>query len=149
MQHDLVIAVIAGLGGMLGWGLADFFAKKTIDEVGHVVSLVWAHVFGTLILCAVALVQSRGQLVSIPDDARTWALLATFGALQAAVYFLVYRGFGKGQLALLNPVFASFSGLTAVFSIALFGEAVSAGRAAALVVVFGGILLISLDIRAL
>ena len=38
MQSDLVIAVLAGFGGMLGWGFADFFAKKTIDEIGDVAS---------------------------------------------------------------------------------------------------------------
>jgi len=33
MQTELLIAIIAGLGGMFGWGLADFFAKKTIDSI--------------------------------------------------------------------------------------------------------------------
>jgi len=40
MQQELLIAVLAGLGGMFGWGFADFFAKKTIDEIGSVASLV-------------------------------------------------------------------------------------------------------------
>jgi len=35
---------------MLGWGLADFFAKKTIDQIGDIVVLAWAHVFGTGVL---------------------------------------------------------------------------------------------------
>jgi len=151
MDQDVLIALAAGFGGMLGWGLADFFAKKTIDAIGDVVSLVWAHVFGTMAFVAIALYQLavRRQEIGIPHDLETWALLALFGVLQAAVYLFVYRGFGKGQLALLNPMFACFSGLTAVISIVGFGETASAPRVVALGFVFIGILLISLDVQAL
>jgi hypothetical protein len=47
MSNSLTAALVAGLGGMLGWGFADFFAKKTIDKIGDLPSLVWAHLFGT------------------------------------------------------------------------------------------------------
>lgn len=151
MDRELLIAVIAGVGGMLGWGLADFFAKKTIDQIGDIVTLVWAHVFGTFTFFGIAIYQSgvRGQQIAIPGDFSTWAFLVLFGVLQAAVYLLVYNGFGKGQVALLTPVFSSFSGLTAALSIVAFGEAVTAHRLAALVIIFLGIILISIDIPAL
>lgn len=151
MQNEVLVAVGAGLGGMLGWGFADFFAKKTIDEAGDIVSLVWAHVFGSAAFVAIALWQTIAlkQPVVIPDDGQNWFLLAAFGALQALVYLLVYRGFGKGQIALLNPVFASFSGLTAMLSIVAFGESTTALRIFALAIIFTGILLISVDMQAL
>jgi uncharacterized membrane protein len=149
MHDELFVAVGAGLGGMLGWGLADFFAKRTIDQIGDLVSLTWAHVFGSIAFVLIALYQSlRGQGVAIPTDAATWTFLALFGVLQAAVYMLVYRGFGKGQVALLNPLFASFSGLTAIMSIAAFGETGSVNRLVALAVIFLGILLINVDLGA-
>jgi len=151
MRPEFLVAVLAGLGGMFGWGLADFFAKKTIDEIGDVVSLVLAHLFGAtafalLVIGSLAVGSSQFQL---PRGLFTWAGLAFFGALQAAVYLLVYRGFGKGQLALLNPVFASFSGLTALLSIVFFGEVVVGRLALGLVVVFAGVLLINVDVGAL
>jgi drug/metabolite transporter (DMT)-like permease len=148
---ELLIAISAGLGGMLGWGVADFFAKKTIDRIGDISSLVWSHLFGTLLFIGVALFLShlRQQPLFIPRDITTWMLLGFFGALQAAVYLLVYRGFGKGQVAVLNPLFASFSGLTAAVSILVFGEPVSAYRLLALGVIFAGILLTSIDVEAL
>src|SRR5687767_5399383 len=127
MQHELLIALLAGLAGMLGWGFADFFAKKTIDEIGDIVSLAWAHVFGTfaLVLAALFQVTILHKQINIPNDLQTFSLLLFFGVLQAAIYLLVYKGFGKGQVAVLNPVFASFSGLTALMSILIFGEIVS------------------------
>ena len=148
---ELFIAISAGLGGMLGWGVADFFAKKTIDRIGDISSLVWSHLFGTMLFIGVAFALShlRQQPLYFPRDIQTWILLGFFGALQAAVYLLVYRGFGKGQVAVLNPVFSSFSGLTAALSILLFAEPVSAYRLLALGVIFAGILLTSIDVEAL
>ncbi len=65
------------------------------------------------------------------------------------MYLFVYIGFGKGQVSILNPVFASFSGFVALISIVFLGEAVTALNVAALAVLFVGILLISVDLNAL
>jgi len=151
VSHGIFVATLAGLGGMLGWGTADFFAKKSIDEIGDIVSLVWAHVAGAVILIAfvtIAVATGRYSL-SLPTSTCAWAGLAFFGALQAAVYLFVYIGFGKGQVSILNPVFASFSGFVALISIIFLGEAVTAIGVAALVVLFIGVLLISVDLNAL
>jgi drug/metabolite transporter (DMT)-like permease len=150
MQSSLFLAMGAGLGGMLGWGLADLFAKKTIDEIGDVATLAWAHVFGSLgfIIFAFYKFSSASKPIILPHGLSTWALLVLFGILQAIVYLLVYKGFGKGQVAVLNPVFASFSGLTALFSILIFGEIVSAGLVVSLFILFLGVLLMNLDLKA-
>lgn len=151
MTHELFIAVIAGLGGMLGWGLADFFAKKTIDEVGDIVSLAWGHVFGTTVLFILIIYKLLvyGKQISLPQGLQVWFLLLVFGIVQAIVYFFVYKGFGKGQLSILNPVFASFSGITAILSIVIFGEVVSGHILWGLITLFLGILFISSDFEAL
>lgn len=148
MQPELFIALLAGLGGMFGWGLADFFAKKTIDEVGDVVSLVWAHVFGTLVLFALAIYHYplAGNALVLPDT-QEWLLLFFFGALQAAVYLFVYAGFAKGQVAVLSPIFASFSGLVAFASVLLLGEVVSGTLLLVLVLIFIGVILSSIDLH--
>jgi len=151
MSPELLIALIAGLGGMLGWGLADFFAKKTIDEVGDVVSLVWAHIFGTGVLCLIVAYQFlvSDSALGMPSTLSEWSLLALFGALQAAVYLFVYKGFAKGQVAVLSPIFASFSGLVAIASVLFFGEVLSGYVVPVLVLIFVGVILLSLDVRSL
>ncbi len=151
MHNTLLIALLAGLGGMIGWGAADFFAKKTVDTIGAIKSLVWAHSFGTLLFIVLAL----GQLlvfkhaVQLPTTTFTWAGLLGFGVLQMVVYWLVYEGFSKGKLAVLNPVFASFPGIVALFSIIFFGEKLQLWSAVALVALFGGMLLINVDLKEL
>lgn len=150
MQHELFIAVLTGLGGMFGWGLSDLFAKKTIDEIGDVVSLVIAHVFGTLGLIALVIFQvTNHHAIAMPVTLGVWAGLAFFGALQALVYLLVYRGFGKGQVSILNPLFASYSGVVALISILILRESVGPYVLFSLAIIFLGILLLNIDLEAL
>jgi drug/metabolite transporter (DMT)-like permease len=151
MQNTLTIAVLAGLGGMLGWGAADFFAKKTIDKIGAIASLVWAHIFGTAILGLAVLYRALilGHEATLPNAPREWGALVFFGFLQAVVYLLVYIGFGKGKLAVLNPVFASYSGLAALLSITILGEVLSSQLLTGIAVIYAGIILLNLDTEAL
>ncbi len=132
---------------MVGWGFADFFAKKTIDIVGDLVSLAWAHIFGVAVILGFVLtrVLSKGELTGIPDNYSEMLMLLFFGALQAMVYFFVYRGFGKGKLSLLNPVFSSYSAFVVILSVFIFGEAVGLSVLFVLALVFLGIMLINID----
>jgi drug/metabolite transporter (DMT)-like permease len=151
MHNTLLIALLGGFGGMFGWGFADFFAKKTIDRIGAIKSLVWAHSFGTALFIVIALGQVflRERAVYLPGSFGSWAGLAFFGALQMVVYWLVYEGFGKGQVAVLNPVFASYSGIVALISIAALGERLNLILAGALFAIFAGIILLNVDMEGL
>lgn len=151
MTNEFLIAILAGLGGMFGWGLADFFAKKTIDEVGDTASLAWGHIFGTVALFLFVLYQigTGTTSVLIPQTAGVWGGLVFFGVLQAAVYLLLYRGFGQGSVSILSPVFASYAGLAALLSILFFGETVGPYMLLALVVLFVGVVIINTDLQAL
>jgi len=147
MTDGLLIAVLAGLGGMLGWGFADFFAKKTIDKVGDMATLTWAHVYGVVVIISFLYARnsSEGTSLQIPWEAKELVILAFFGVLQAFVYFFVYRAFAKGKLALLNPIFSSYSGLVVILSVIVFGEIIGGWQLASLVVAFLGIVTISLE----
>ena len=150
MQSMLLVAVIAGVGGMLGWGFGDFFAKTSVDNLGPIRSLVWAHACGSALFILAALVQLlilRGA-VPLPEGS-AWFWLIGFGALQMVIYWLVYKGFEKGQLAVLNPVFASFTGIVALVSIIFFGEPAGIITVVALLALLFGILLINTDLETL
>jgi drug/metabolite transporter (DMT)-like permease len=151
MPHELLIAIIAGLGGMLGWGFSEFAAKKSVDSIGTISSLVWAHVFGTIILFA--LLFSKLFIVHapviFPTHPSEWLGLLFFGALQAIVYYFAYKGFEKGEVSILSPIFASFAGMVALLSFLVFGEALHIIFVPALVIIFGGVILINLNVENL
>ncbi|HSW80341.1 MAG TPA: EamA family transporter [Candidatus Saccharimonadales bacterium] len=150
MSNSITIAIIAGLGGMLGWGFADFFAKKTIDKIGDVASLLWAHTLAASVLSAyIIFVLIKDGTAGFPDNFSGWLGVAFFGFLQAIVYIFVYKAFAKGKLAVLNPIFSSYAGLVALLSIFVFGEAVTGNIVLALLLLFCGILLMNLDLDGL
>jgi drug/metabolite transporter (DMT)-like permease len=150
-MSPLGVAILAGLGGMLGWGFSEFATKKSVDDTGTISSLVWAHVFGTFILFLVLGVSAfmLHYSVEVPTDWIEWVGLAFFGVLQAIVYYFAYKGFEKGEVSILSPIFASFAGLVALFSIVLFGEAIQMVPLIALALIFMGIICMNLDLQSL
>jgi len=151
MENSLLLAVFAGLAGMFGWGFADFFAKKTIDKVGDMTTLTWAHIYGAAFLASLVWARSLagGGLSGLPQGSKELSIIMFFGVLQALVYFFAYRGFGKGKLALLNPIFSSYSGLAVILSVMVFGEVLGGWQLAVLALIFTGILLINVDHESL
>ena len=150
MHNPLFIAITAGLGGMLGWGGADFFAKKTIDRIGPITSLVWAHLAGTTIFVIVALAALlSGHSLRMPGNASAWLALAGEGVLQMIVYWFAYQGFEKGKVSVMNPIFASYSGLVALFSMLFLGDNFGLAVGIALVLIFAGNIVLNLDFAEL
>ena len=143
----LLIAVSAGLTGMMGWGLADFFAKKTIDKVGDLVTLAWAHIYGVVLICSLLYARTiiDGQALILPHAKIQWLGLAFFGALQATVYYYAYKAFGKGKLAILNPIFSSYSGIVVLLSVVFFHEVLAMWQIVPLLIVFLGIIVMNTE----
>lgn len=150
MTSELIIAIVAGLMGMFGWGFSDFFAKITIDKIGDIPSLVWAHMLGGLMVILLLTGQflNKGS-IDLPANFSEVALIVGFGWLQAMVYMLVYRAFAKGKLAVLNPIFSSFPGIVALISIVFLGEVLTGSLAIGIILLFIGVLLINVDIEGL
>ncbi len=150
MQNELLIAITAGVGGMFGWGFSEFATKKAVDKIGTISSLVWAHVLGSIILFFIVLgnIYIFKNSITLPTSLQEWLGLIFFGSLQAVVYFFGYEGFEKGKVAILSPIFASFTGWVALLSVLVFGETLKANLVPALILIFSGVLLLNLDLTA-
>lgn len=142
MHNTLFIALLAGLGGMLGWGFADFFAKKTIDRIGDAQTLFWQQLFGVVPLLAIFLIHPKVPHLAHFDP----LFLLLFGIISALSYLAFYDGLSKGQVSLLSPIFASYSVVVVILSVLILGEPLYFKRSVAIVITFVGILLISTDV---
>jgi len=145
MQRDILVAIGAGLGGMLGWGFADFFAKKTIDRLGDIETLFWGQVIGIVPLAVLL-----AFFPTIPSlDGSQWAYVAALGVWSGLSYIPTYVAFGKGQVSLLSPLFASYAVVVAILSATFLGEHIPLGVILVFVVVFAGVVLVSGDPRSI
>jgi len=144
MQPELLIAIFTGLGGMLGWGFADFFAKKTIDKIGDITTLFWGQLIGVLPLLVLFLLNP-----SIPELSNLELFyLPVLGIWSALSYIPVYIAFGKGKVSLISPIFASYAVVVAILSAIFLHEIIPLNRFIAFLTVFIGILFINGDPRS-
>jgi drug/metabolite transporter (DMT)-like permease len=138
---NLTVALLGGGGAMLGWGSADFFAKKTIDVIGDLATLFWGQVVGAIVLACV--VVQRGHALHYAASA--WVALAVFGLVSGWSYLLLYRGFARGQVSVLSPIFAAYAGVAALGAAVVFNEPLPTVAKFGLAVSFIGILLMATD----
>jgi len=141
MHSSLFISLVAGLGGMLGWGVADFLAKKTIDTIGDLRTLFWQQFFGIFPLLVLFLASPHVSTQNNLDP----LFVVLFGISSAALYLFLYSGFGKGQVSLLSPVMAAYSVVVVLLSAIILGEHLSGLRLLAILITVAGIILISTD----
>lgn len=143
MNHTLLIAIFSGLGGMVGWGSADFFAKKTINRIGDLRTLFWAQMVGLIPLSAYLIAHPNVPNLNHFDP----LFLVLFGIVSALSYLLLYSGFGKGQVSLLSPIFAAYSVVVVILAAIFLGTGITSLQWLAIAIVFIGILLLSTDPR--
>ncbi|OGZ23962.1 MAG: hypothetical protein A2896_01315 [Candidatus Nealsonbacteria bacterium RIFCSPLOWO2_01_FULL_43_32] len=140
---ELYLAILAGLGGMFGWGLADFFAKKTLDKVTPIKAFLYSHVFG-LTLLLIYLVFNRGPINLSP---KIILFLIAFGIGDLTAYTLFYRGLQKGMVSIIGPIVSMNSGVAVLVSFFWFGELITAMRWMGLGIVLLGTILISFQLQ--
>lgn len=132
-------AVGFGALAALMWGLGALISVRQVRELGPGGSLLWMMTLGLLAVSPLLAV------VDVPDvSTSAWV----YGAL-AGVGYVVGTGcwFGavrRGRVSLVTPIVSTDGAVAAVISIAAFGESVTGGVAAALVIVVAGIVVTSL-----
>lgn len=137
MQQELLIAIFAGLGSMLGWGFADFFAKKTIDQIGDVPTLFWGQLFGMVPLTILFFLFDP----HIPQKMITfWPFIILLGVWTGLSYIPVYIAFKKGKVSLISPIQATYSVLVIIVSALFFKEIIPTSRLIDFLVIFMALL---------
>lgn len=125
----------------MGWGAADFLAKKTIDRIGDLATLFWAQVIGVIPLLLIFGFTRNIPTLHAWDP--LWLLL--LGVVSALSYLSLYAGFGKGQVSFLSPVFASHAALVVAVSALIFHEHITTNQWLAIGIVIFGVVAISTD----
>jgi drug/metabolite transporter (DMT)-like permease len=143
MNH-LIIAIISGVVGMIGWGFCDFFSAKAMKEnkiseaqssfLLYLVtaSFSWLLVFGS---------NPQTITVSLPDLCKA----VLFGGINVVVYLLFFKALNIGKLGTISTLFSTYSVGATVVSILFFSEPTSGIRILALGIIFLGIVCVSLQ----
>ena len=139
-----VLSIVAGLGGMFGWGTSDFLASGTSEAVGHTRAFFWSQVAG-LVLIALLL------LVLAPNFSLTPFLICLTilsGLSYAFGYLFFYKGFEIGNVSVISAVV----NLQVIFVIviSLFpGQSLTLLQVPAISILLLGIVLVSVNFNKL
>lgn len=138
----LLITLIAGLTGMLGWGIADFFAKKTIDKIGDLKTLIGSQFIGVAFLFVWYLLGNH----TIPEISKSLIIyLIIFAFVDGLGYLMLYRAFEKGIVSIVSPIASSCAGVSVLVAVFLLKESLSTTGILGVILMFLGIIITSTD----
>jgi len=145
VTNSFVIAILAGLGAMLGWGISDFFGKKAVDKVSDVVFLFWLQLVGLIAILVYVSLFGQWQLAPVDKIPQIFVM----AGVNLLASYLFYRALKKGKVSVISPINASYAIFTIPISIFFFKEHVSSSVLFLLAVVTIGVVLTSLDIKGI
>jgi len=141
MNVELIFAALGGLGAMLGWGISDYFAKKSVDKVGHSVAIFWMQALGIIPLFIFFLF-SLDITNFKPSQILIVALLAIADAIG---YLMFYKALEKGKVSIISPITSSYAAFSVIISAIFFHEYLSLKIILVLGLIFIGIVLASIS----
>lgn len=139
------IGILFAIVSMLSWGIADFFAKKSIDKIGYTKSLLFnqAISLGPIFIYAML-------FAKFPTFTTSLLLISIVGAFTGiAGYLYFYKGLQKGNISIVSPLTSSWAVITSLLSIFIFGEQLTSIQIAGIVAIFAGIFLTSTNLKDL
>lgn len=143
-MNGITIAILAGLMGMIGFGISDFVAKKTIDKIGNIKTLFYAQLFGAIILLFYLIKDPSFPIFNLKNVLS----IVIFGFFNTLGYLSLYRAFEKGKLSVVSPISSSSTILTAVVSFFFLGEKFSQFKIVTLIIIILGIILTAIDLKS-
>lgn len=140
-MNNTLLAVLSGIGSMLGWGSSDFFTKKATAKLHEYSILFWSQIFGAIPLFVYLIISGNTfsfNISSLP-------LILVFALFYGIGYALYFRAISIGNLSLVSPTLSAYGGSAVLVSVLIFGETLSINTIIAIVVMFIGVILMSID----
>lgn len=136
-----LVSILAGLGGMFGWGTSDFFANLASDKVGHFRTFFWSQIAGiSLFLLAFILIR--------PNFIFSWplVLLILVAALGYGVgYLFFYKAFEIGNVSVVSTVINLNTILTMGVAFVVFGQRLTSVASIGVLMTIVGVSLVGVN----
>jgi transporter family protein len=144
-MNQTLISVLAGLGGMFGWGTSDFLANISSEKIGHHRTFFWSQMAGLLLVLSIVLLKNA----HFTFNPFLLFLMLVSGVSFGLAYLFFYKGFEIGNVSLVSTAI----NLQNIFIIAiayfLFHQRISGVQIPALFLLLLGITLVSVNVNDL
>jgi len=113
-----LISLIAGIGGMFGWGIYDFFAGVYSKQIGPFRTFFWSQSSGLFFTLLLFFVFESSYHLSLS----TLALLIIAALLYSAGYLFFMRGFEIGNISIVAAIMNLWAVFTMLFAFLFMGQ---------------------------
>lgn len=144
-MSKFLVSILAGLGGMLGWGSADFFAKKSVDKFGHLKTYFFMLLVGGIAI--VFLIPLFGLQMNFTTS--DFVLMAFCALFYIGGYLFFYKALEVGTVSVVSPLISIYPLFTILVSLLLFNQRLVGLQIPAVIIIMFGAILISIDLDEL
>ena len=135
-----VASILYAVTSMVGFGLADFFAKIIVSKTSAYRTLLISQTIGSIPFLGLTLLYD----FAFPDE-RLLLLTILSGALSSLYLLSFYKALSLGKASLVSPVSSCLTVVALALSVTVLRERLTLAQALVIAVVLGGILLIALQ----
>jgi bacterial/archaeal transporter family protein len=139
-MSTVIQSILAGLGGMFGWGLYDFFGGLFSKRIGNFKTFFWSQlaglVFATLLIFVFA--------INLNMPTRIAVLIPVASILYAAAYLLFFKGFELGNVSIISATMNLWAVFTMIFAFIFLGQRLSTFQFLGVVMIIAGVAFVSL-----
>lgn len=136
-----LISLLAGLGGMFGWGIYDFFAGVYSKKIGPFKTFFWSQFAGLIFALLLLLTFDSPLHLTLS----TIALLLTASLLYSAGYLFFMRGFEIGNISIVAAIMNLWAVFTMLFAYLFMGQRLTFIQFVGVLMIISGATLASLN----
>lgn len=139
-MSTILQSILAGLGGMFGWGMYDFLGGIFSKRIGNFKTIFWSQLAGLIFTTLLTLAFTLNLKIS-PKIA-IFILVASI--FYAAAYLLFFRGFELGNVSIISATMNLYAVFTMVFAYIILGQRLSTFQLIGVLMILAGVALVSL-----
>ena len=139
-MSNTILSILAGLGGMFGWGTSDFFASISSDRIGHFKTFFWSQLAGFIFVFL--LIPFFG--IDINLSILFVILLLVASIFYAVAYLLFYKAFEIGNISIVSATINLYTVFTMVFAFIFLGQRLSSLQFFGVSLIITGVTFVSL-----
>lgn len=114
----VLISVLGGLSGMLGWGTSDFFANIASEKFGHRKTLLYSQVAGLLLIAVIGIFLIKDFSVSFQN----LILMFVCALAYTTGYLFFYKAFEIGNVSVVSALINLQTIFVVLIAFFLFGQ---------------------------
>ena len=144
-MNKTLVSVLAGFGGMLGWGTSDFLANNSSEKIGNIRTFFWSQIAG--FCCIVIFALFSGLSFAIAP--MTLLLITISGIAYGLGYLIFYKAFEVGNVCIVSTTINLATIIAMLCAYVFLGQRLTSLQLGAIVLIIIGVILVGLRIEEL